>query len=100
MTVFQYWDKNTDLPQSAAKYKEWLVKAADFGVEYAQFLLVQEYLGTGRRRTDIPEDIGLARKYFDRCKVWIGTVENGGEIVARFEAAIRAIYNIFVLVQL
>lgn len=90
MTVFQYWDKNTDLPQSAAKYKEWLVKAADFGVEYAQFLLVQEYLGTGRRRTDIPEDIGLARKYFDRCKVWIGTVENGGEIVARFEAAIRA----------
>ena len=90
MTAFQYWNKNKDLPQSAEKYKEWLLKASDCGIEFAQFLLAREYLGAKDRRTDLPEDIGLARKYFDGCKAWISKVENGKDMAARLEAAIQA----------
>lgn len=90
MKVFQFWNRNRDLPESPAKFKEWLVKAADFGSEFPQFLLAQEYLGVKNRRTDLPEDIGLARKYFDACRGWLLTAENGADMAARFERALNA----------
>lgn len=81
MGLFIYWaEREKENPE---QYKTWLIKAADSGIEFAQFTLARKYVADGIDK-NFPLDPEKGLAYFKKCEEWVLKKENGEALRRNF----------------